>query len=482
MQQVRAEINGGSAEEVEAVRAVLRRAGLDGPCTANMHAQGEGIWMVLIEASPGMFLSGFLGAAGVDAWKRLKQFRTELRVARNEEEDSHGQIYVRPDPITTQEWEDGDRKGPVPGAPKPGTDEGLLVDSLMTDEELQALFESPVQQETDGGTFFEREDAEHAGYLTAELAEGLTREELIERMEALLTLTHEAAYDWQNNHGALIYATIARSARTFTGICMLLRSGLAVQAGMLTRSLFEDMVVTHWLVLKADERDWFVGRFLRQREAIALHQRKLQKETEMAMGPPISAPDDIEDRAEALSAEFGPEARKNWWDPGENGEGKGRNLGLRKIAQQLEKAAEEHKMFHPRFAGGDADVLNRTELVAMKWLNQCLHHTTIGLPFTPTSEDTSEVPKDSMVIVGFTASWLFAQQVYLLQELHRRDLKEIETLWMYCMAGFVKVMMGPEAEEQVIAEWDQLYGQGDEPDAPEEPRPQRWWHRLWKPK
>jgi hypothetical protein len=313
------------------------------------------------------------------------------------------------------------------------------------------------------GTFHERADAGLPEYLAEDIAEGLSREELIERMEGLMTLNREAGYHWTETWGAVFYATIARSTRTFEGICALLKRGLAVQAAMLTRSLFEDVIVAHWLILKHQDRDWLAGRFLRHREAIALHQQTMEKDPalKLAMGPPMKVAEGLNKRAASLREEFGSEASRNWWDPGEEGEGKGRELGIRKIVKELEQAAAEHKMFHPRFAGGDASVLAKTERVVQKWMTQCLHHTAIGLPFLPIDEEESEVPDDPMPAVAFRAAWLYSQQVYLLQECEQRDLRPVETIWMYCMAGLVKVPEGRASEEQVEAEWDALWGEGE---------------------
>lgn len=339
------------------------------------------------------------------------------------------------------------------------------------------------------GTFFEREDAGLPEYLATELAEGVTREDLIERMEGLMTLNREAGYHWTETWGEIFYATIARSTRTFDGICSLLRRGLAVQAGMLTRSLFEDVIVAHWLILKQEDRDWLAGRFLRHREAIAVHQRAMEKDPNfgMAMGPPMNVPEGLNKRAAALQKEFGPEATKDWWDPRTEGGGRGHPLGIREIAKELEQAADEHKMFHPRFAGGDAAVLVATERVVQKWMSQCLHHTAIGLPFTPISDEDSEVPKDPMLAVAFRAAWLYSQQVYLLQECEQRDLRPVETIWMYCHAGLEKVFEGRASEEQIEEEWQVLWGEGETlemaahleyykavPEPPELPPEPRW--------
>jgi hypothetical protein len=127
---------------VGAVEDVFRGAGFDGSCTADLHAQGGGTWIVLIELVPEAFIGGISAAAGADAWKRLKRLMEELRDALGREEGSHGQLYVRPDVVTRKEWEASKPHGPMPGFPKPGTEhEQLQIDTLWSDDEYQALFE-----------------------------------------------------------------------------------------------------------------------------------------------------------------------------------------------------------------------------------------------------------------------------------------------------------------------------------------------------
>lgn len=82
-----------------------------------LRAQGEGIWIVLLELGPKAFVSGMLGAAGIDAWKRLKALMDELQEALGQPKGSHGQLYVRPDVVSDEEWEASARKGPMPGSP-----------------------------------------------------------------------------------------------------------------------------------------------------------------------------------------------------------------------------------------------------------------------------------------------------------------------------------------------------------------------------
>jgi hypothetical protein len=315
-----------------------------------------------------------------------------------------------------------------------------------------------------GGSFAEPTQGENEEFLTEVVAKGITRSDVIDTIETLLGFTENAAYTWTDTYGALIYSTISRSARTYRGVCLLLRAALPVQAAMLTRTLFEDVIISHWLLFNHKDPDWLVERFLRHREAIALHQRKLQKETGWSIGPQIPAPDDLESRAEDLRKEFGKEAQWDWWDPGRQGEGKGQRVGLRKIVNRLEAVAAERKMFHPRFAGGEEPLIRKMDLVINKWLSQCIHHTTIGLPFTPTDSKNVAYSGAAPEVVAFSASWLFAQQIYLLFDIEGRGYKPIDIAWFHCMALFVEINSGPEEAERLLVSLEETHGPLEEAD------------------
>jgi hypothetical protein len=323
--------------------------------------------------------------------------------------------------------------------------------------------------------FVERDENEASSYLAKELGGGVTREQLIESMEALLVFTKKAAYQWDDDFHALIYATVARSGRTFDGICKLLRAGLAVQAAMLSRTLFEDMVVGHWLLYNYADPDWLVDRFLRQREAIALHKERIRDATGgAAMGPPLTVADDVKSRENALRDEFGKEAQQDWWDPGRKGRGKGRPVGIRKLVNTLEDAAAEHKMFHPRFAGGEKPLLRMMDKVTYKWLNQCIHHTTVGLPFTPTIKGQAEKSVDPMFIVAWNASWIFAQQAYLAHDAANLRGKALEATWWECMISFSKCLEQSEWTDRLEDELMAILGI----DLSEEPE-KEWLYERW---
>lgn len=228
----------------------------------------------------------------------------------------------------------------------------------------------------------------------------------------------------------LVVGTVKRSFDTFTSICGVLYDEKPIQAAMLCRPLFEDVVVTHWLLYNDADPWWLVERFCRQREAIALYQEKVAIRTDWSTGPPLIADTSkLEARQNELGKEFGGEAQRDWWDPCTEGQGKGRAIGLRGVAAILEDAAATHHRFDPRFAGGDEPVLRRMELVVSKWLSQSIHHTAIGLPIDIPGDNLppTQAP-DRSYLVTFTAYWLFAQQLYGLHELYGRHSTELDRL------------------------------------------------------
>jgi hypothetical protein len=130
--EVRTMILGGPANEarVGAVEEVMTRNGLAGTCYADLHAQGGGIWFVLIGVTPAIFL------------KSVKPLYHELREALGKDEDSHGQLYVREGGQTKAEWEASGRKEALlPRIPPPDEHPPqIVIDSILPDEATEALF------------------------------------------------------------------------------------------------------------------------------------------------------------------------------------------------------------------------------------------------------------------------------------------------------------------------------------------------------
>ena len=307
-------------------------------------------------------------------------------------------------------------------------------------------------------SFKERDLQELDEYLAAELAGGMSRQKVIDTMRGLTVFTDSAVYQWENTEYALIYGTIARSARTFSSTCLLLEHGMAVQAAVLARTLFEDMVVAHWIALNLtrDDAAWLGQRFIRHRSAISRLQERLRQETKFGMGPPIPRAEQFAGTNGVPPNEFGPNAALDWWSkPADNGHP---GLKMKEIVIELEKAAADHESFHPRFAGGKESVLVRLDKVVYKWFSQCIHHTAIGLPFSPVDEFRSEVPPDQMLMVGFASTWVFAQQVFLLHELNAENQQELDVTWHKSLAQFVEIFQGRKEADRLIAEFLDFHG------------------------
>src|SRR3954447_20883423 len=67
----------------------MARNGFEGPCSADLHHQGGGLWFLLIGIAPAVFPKSFAEAAGEDAWKAIKNLYRELREALGQDDDSH---------------------------------------------------------------------------------------------------------------------------------------------------------------------------------------------------------------------------------------------------------------------------------------------------------------------------------------------------------------------------------------------------------
>jgi Family of unknown function (DUF5677) len=206
----------------------------------------------------------------------------------------------------------------------------------------------------------------------------------------------------------IIAGTLARMHETLRAISHLVPSDMPTQAAMLTRPLFEDMVVSHWL---ADQNDpsFLVERFLAHRDAIALLRRRLANEHAWAIGvDPVDEVDVLVRQEQRLVAEFGPAANRDWWAR----DAEGKRVGLNDVVKRLEAS----KRFVPRFSGGEENLLVRWHRVVQKWSTQYLHHTAMGLPLAVRSDGPPGEFEDPLLPfwVCFSSFWTFGQQVYLI--------------------------------------------------------------------
>jgi hypothetical protein len=82
---------GATSDEVRAVEEVFRRSGIEADVQPGI-AGGFPVWEALISVAPSAFLSGYLGAAGADAWKVTKDKLNRLRQL------VHNLLAIRKDP------------------------------------------------------------------------------------------------------------------------------------------------------------------------------------------------------------------------------------------------------------------------------------------------------------------------------------------------------------------------------------------------
>src|SRR5688572_2573124 len=75
----------------------------------------------------------------------------------------------------------------------------------------------------------------------------------------------------------LVNGTCARATSTVTAIHGLVANDHPLQAAMLTRPLFEDMVVAHWLALHDQDPKWLIERFLDHRDAMRLAEARARR-------------------------------------------------------------------------------------------------------------------------------------------------------------------------------------------------------------
>jgi Family of unknown function (DUF5677) len=163
--------------------------------------------------------------------------------------------------------------------------------------------------------------------------------------------------------GALILATYVRSSKTFNASLRLAFVGYGAQAGMLNRSLFEDMVIAHWIRRNPTEAPGMFDRHRRYtidqiREKVVAHGRG----EEVATWPELSD----EERAE-LAAEYG---RKHHWTQ--------RSLYelLKDVESDWPDGNTDRRMLWQVF-----DVVHRFN-------NLVLHHSFFGLGLTAETKET----------------------------------------------------------------------------------------------
>lgn len=206
----------------------------------------------------------------------------------------------------------------------------------------------------------------------------------------------------------LVLRTVARGRGTFDVIVNLVSTDHSLQAAMLGRSLFEDMVVAHWLVLHRDNPEWLIDRFAAHRDAMRLN----DAETRRRLGASRLSDDisDLTGREDELRKEFGRYAERFWWGVDESGN----RLGMQQLVERLAEAPQ----FQPRLHG-ERPILDEYYALQQKAWNQALHHTAAGMNIATSSQaglPIAVAATDSSFIL-FGNYWVFGQLIYVAMEL-----------------------------------------------------------------
>lgn len=156
--------------------------------------------------------------------------------------------------------------------------------------------------------------------------------------------------------GKLIFRTYVRSSKTYQASFLLAGRGYGVHAGMLNRSLFEDMLVVHWIKKNPREGPEKYERHRRHvieqmREALTKHGAGV----EMAHLPALSDAD-----REAYAKEFG---YRSWT-----------GLTTYELTREVEDEWPEGKF--------GRDLLWWIYDIAQRFNNLILHHSAMGLGLT----------------------------------------------------------------------------------------------------
>jgi len=217
----------------------------------------------------------------------------------------------------------------------------------------------------------------------------------------------------------IVNGTCARAFSTFRAIHGLVANEHSLQAAMLSRPLFEDMVVAHWIALNEEDPDWLTDRLLDQRDAMRLHEARARKK----VGWSVPSTTDIADREDELIDEFGQYAERDWWGKTKDG----KKLTMPQLVDLLAAAPR----FHPRLKG-EQPILQQYYAVVQKFATQRLHHTAVGLEIQLSRDGSTPTvappPGETQVLAA--SYWTYAQLTYLVLELQPADYREFEQIFL----------------------------------------------------
>lgn len=224
----------------------------------------------------------------------------------------------------------------------------------------------------------------------------------------------------------IVAGTAVRVEQTFAAVLLLVEQGLSQQGAMLLRSMFEDMVVMHWLVLHETESDYYVARLQAHRDAMVLAAARV----DAAIGWPARA--DVTallDRQDDLTTEFGRFAQRDWWsrDPS------GRRLSLADLVREVGSAERFRGRTH-----GVTPVLNEHYQVVNKWATQYLHHTAVSLGVVRTSDTSVALSAPTPGQVLSPAYYVYAMSVCAALDING-DYPQRSPFWQEFMTGLTSI-------------------------------------------
>jgi hypothetical protein len=323
--------------------------------------------------------------------------------------------------------------------------------------------EEPMESRSEPVARVEKEDPgdadadaekERKQHQTARRRQGLLKVEPLESLRRVVILRspHEG-----NKFDTLVQAIFRRSAHTYSAICDLIRQGEDIEAGMLVEPLFEDTIVAHWLAFNREDPDWLVRRFLEDASGAGALRDELKAETDFKI--PFAT--DSTETEGATEANDRPEAPAMWWDPGEEGEGRGAGVGLAGIVAKLEEASTGEAPLFPPFATDKGPFSGQLEAVIRKWLTQLGHTSAAGLPFAPAPSGDRQYAASATSLVSFSAAWLFALDLYLAARLDGSDpsrMKELDEAWLPTLKHLGFDALGLGAGGILHSQWTNQYG------------------------
>jgi hypothetical protein len=198
----------------------------------------------------------------------------------------------------------------------------------------------------------------------------------IDALQAIIAFADDHASAWSRLTAVdwILALTTMRSVSTAKAVSTLLLSQLVEPAQMLCRSLFEDMVVVHWLLMQ-DDPGFLVERFFDHADVSALRDYDyFTREMGLPYGDRPGVADALRRRDQLGSA--GTRRDQYWWGARRDGDGVVPGLGMASIVKEL----QTHQPYAPRFHGGDEPALKNAYALATRWTNERLHHTARGLP------------------------------------------------------------------------------------------------------